>query len=260
MDFLVNGKRASAKARGEIGAGLPVLVMVHGVGLTHRFWQPLFEDARLRPFGLIAFDLPGHGDSDGPAPDTIEESADWLVAAMESAGVRRAVLAGHSMGGLIALEAARRVEAIGRAAIQRLILMGAAARMPVNDDLLTLAGEAPAKAAALVAKWGFADGDGNAAARDEIEALQVNAAPGVLHRGLAACNDYAAGEQTARVIRSPVTVIAGAKDKMVPAAGSRALAGLFADGRFEELPDAGHMMVHEATEPVASILAAGLQE
>lgn len=163
------------------------------------------------------------------------------------------------MGGLIAMEAARRIESSGNAALQRLVVLGSAARLPVNPDLLTLARETPAKAAALVAKWGFADGDAHAAARDEIEAIQANSAPGVLHRGLAACNDYTGGEETARAIGAPTTVIAGAEDKMVRASASRALAELFADGQYEELPNAGHMMVQEATDAVAAILAGALE-
>lgn len=260
MNFLVNGKRVSTNARGEIGgAGVPVLVMVHGVGLTHRFWAPLFDDPRLRPFGMIAFDLPGHGESDGPAPTTIEESADWLIAAMESAGVRRAVLAGHSMGGLIAMEAARRVETAGHPTLQNLVLLGAAARMPVNPDLLNLARDAPDKAAELIGKLAFADPQAHAAARDEIVALQSRCASGVLHGDLAACDTYASGAETARAIRTPVTIIGGARDKMVAMAKSRELGGMFDDARVEEVTDVGHMMTHEATDMVASIMASVLE-
>ena len=54
-------------------------------------------------------DLPGHGRSAGAAAGRASRRcADWLLALLDAAGVERAALVGHSMGSLIALEAAAR--------------------------------------------------------------------------------------------------------------------------------------------------------
>ena len=53
-------------------------------------------------------DLPGHYISGGDVPATIEDAADWCIDLLDAAGVRTAIFIGHSQGGLIALEVARR--------------------------------------------------------------------------------------------------------------------------------------------------------
>lgn len=92
------------------GHGVPVVV-IHGFGAEGRIYaQPL---ARVAALGLrvIVIDAPGHGDTD-PAPGkepTLGDAADVIVRALRQLGVRRAVLAGHSMGGRLAVEVAARV-------------------------------------------------------------------------------------------------------------------------------------------------------
>ena len=54
----------------------------------------------------MAVDLPGHGASAGPALESNEETADWLLRVLDAAKVERATLVGHSLGGLVALAAA----------------------------------------------------------------------------------------------------------------------------------------------------------
>lgn len=94
----------------ERNPGAPLsIVFVHGLGGRLEQWAPVLH--RLGP-GLhgIAFDLPGHGESDAP------EGGDFSVPALAAAigavaaacGLRRFVLVGHSLGGLLAIEYAGR--------------------------------------------------------------------------------------------------------------------------------------------------------
>ena len=81
------------------GKGDEALVFVHGWTCDASFWRmqtPAFE-ARTR---VIAIDLPGHGLSDKPegVAYTMDLFARATEAVMREAGVRRAVLVGHSMG------------------------------------------------------------------------------------------------------------------------------------------------------------------
>jgi pimeloyl-ACP methyl ester carboxylesterase len=57
---------------------------------------------------VLVPDLPGHGLSSGPPLRSIEALADWLPCLLDAAGVEQAILVGHSMGSLIALECAAR--------------------------------------------------------------------------------------------------------------------------------------------------------
>jgi pimeloyl-ACP methyl ester carboxylesterase len=86
----------------EGGSGQPVLVLIHGLGATGDVWDgwwPLL--ARRWPGRWLAPDLPGHGGS----PPLSGYSFDSLAAAV--AGVvepgARAVVLGHSLGGVVGL-------------------------------------------------------------------------------------------------------------------------------------------------------------
>lgn len=80
------------------GAGDEALVFVHGWTCNLNFWRmqvPAFA-GRMR---VIAIDLPGHGESDKPNISYTQDLfARSVEAVLRDAGVRRAVLAGHSMG------------------------------------------------------------------------------------------------------------------------------------------------------------------
>lgn len=81
------------------GRGEEALVFVHGWTCDASFWRlqtPAFA-GRTR---VVAVDLPGHGRSDKPegVAYTMELFARAVEAVMRDAGVRRAVLVGHSMG------------------------------------------------------------------------------------------------------------------------------------------------------------------
>lgn len=81
------------------GTGLPV-VFLHGLTFNRRTWRPIIE--RLRSsIRAIAIDLPAHGDSDGtPAPP--DEVVAQLHQFLESLGVERSIVVGHSMSGAFA--------------------------------------------------------------------------------------------------------------------------------------------------------------
>ena len=82
----------------DSGKGSDALVFVHGWTCNLNFWRMQFPAfaARTR---VIALDLPGHGESDKPQiAYTMELFARAVDAVLRDAGVKRAVLVGHSMG------------------------------------------------------------------------------------------------------------------------------------------------------------------
>jgi pimeloyl-ACP methyl ester carboxylesterase len=64
-----------------------------------------------------------------PALDSVEALADWLLGLLDAAGVERAALVGHSMGSLIALEAAARAPQ----RVSHLAMLGTAFPMTVSS-------------------------------------------------------------------------------------------------------------------------------
>src|SRR5680860_558390 len=83
------------------------LVFIHGASGDHRHFQPQLQNLGQSHmcFGL---DLPGHGQSSGPAPETVGGYADSVGAWMNGMQLSPSVVIGHSMGGATALTLALR--------------------------------------------------------------------------------------------------------------------------------------------------------
>jgi pimeloyl-ACP methyl ester carboxylesterase len=94
-------------AYGEMGKG-PPLVLLHGLGDTHRTWRRVADDLA-RSHRVLMPDLPGHGWSGRPidAPYTARWYGDTIAEWMRAIGVDRASICGHSFGGGIALTMTR---------------------------------------------------------------------------------------------------------------------------------------------------------
>jgi 3-oxoadipate enol-lactonase len=88
------------------GTGEPAVVFTHGLAASGQTWAA--QVAALAPrHRVLTWDLRGHGRSDpAPAPCTIAELAADLVSVLDRAGVARAVVVGHSAGGVVAMRAA----------------------------------------------------------------------------------------------------------------------------------------------------------
>lgn len=87
------------------GEGRPI-VFIHGNALTHRSWLHQLEHFA-KNYQVIAPDLRGHGDSDKPEGSyPISYFVTDVIGLLDALHIDRAVLAGHSMGGRVALSAA----------------------------------------------------------------------------------------------------------------------------------------------------------
>jgi 3-oxoadipate enol-lactonase len=96
---------------------LPRFVLLHSLAMDHSFWIPVVEKLN-GAAEVLALDCRGHGLSDKPAgPYTVELFAGDLAAVMKHAGWEKALVAGCSMGGCVALAFADaypdRVSALG---------------------------------------------------------------------------------------------------------------------------------------------------
>lgn len=87
-------------------AGLPVLA-VHGISATHRNWDLVADGLAERR--VIAPDLRGRGRSNAlPGPYGLERHADDVAAALDTLGVDRVYVLGHSMGAFVSVRFAER--------------------------------------------------------------------------------------------------------------------------------------------------------
>lgn len=89
------------------GTGEPALIFVHGWSCDSRYWRaqvPHFS----KKHRVVLVDLAGHGHSGmGRTRYTMAAFGEDVRAAVQAAGVHKAILIGHSMGGSVIAEAAR---------------------------------------------------------------------------------------------------------------------------------------------------------
>ena len=91
------------------GKGNPCLLFVHGWSCRGNYWQPQLDYFSYR-HKVVCLDLPGHGDAPATREDgSIEAFGEDVATITDTLGVP-VVLIGHSMGGAVALEAARRID------------------------------------------------------------------------------------------------------------------------------------------------------
>jgi (E)-2-((N-methylformamido)methylene)succinate hydrolase len=99
------------------GSGPPVL-LIHGVGARSENWDGVTA-VLSGNFRVVRYDLRGHGESSKiPGPYSLEMFADDAVGLLDHLGIARAHVAGHSLGGMIAITlAGRHPERIDRLAV-----------------------------------------------------------------------------------------------------------------------------------------------
>ncbi len=98
-------------------AGAPVIVLIHGLGLTRGGTWGAIAPALARHFRVLDYDLPGHGETVLPTGTaTLTALGEHLVALLDELEIDRAALVGFSLGGMInrrvAIDHPRRVTAL----------------------------------------------------------------------------------------------------------------------------------------------------
>jgi pimeloyl-ACP methyl ester carboxylesterase len=258
MRLVVDGAEVFAGTGGrDLDPALPAMIFLHGAGFDHSIWALLARSFAHHGFGVLAPDLPGHGRSAGAPLASIAALADWTAALIDAAGVTAAGLVGHSMGSLVALEAAARCPE----KVAALSLIATAAPMRVSDDLLNAAKANDHAAIDMISLWGY--GYDATLGGSQVpglwmlgggERLLEHARPGVLFADLSACNDYRDALAAAAKVTVPSVVIQGSRDVMTPAKSGKAIAAAIPSCRLTVLEGAGHMLMSERPDEVLAAL------
>jgi len=91
------------------GKGEPVLVFVHGWSCSSEYWKEQVAHFA-KKHKVVTIDLAGHGQSGLSRKDyTIEAFGKDVAAVAEKLNLNKIILVGHSIGGLVAVEAARQM-------------------------------------------------------------------------------------------------------------------------------------------------------
>ena len=239
---------------------LPCIVFIHGALLDHSVWTLLARWFAHHGHCVLAVDQPGHAHSTGAPLPSVEAVAQWVLALMDTAGVQRAAMVGHSMGSLVALEAA------GQAPqrVTHVAMIATAYPMKVSEALLTTARDNPFKAIDMVNAFSHSTlgpkpaypgpgawvPGGFRALMRRVHTAQH--AVNLFHHDFTLCDSYANGMQAAAKVQCPVTLILGDRDQMTPPRQTREIAQAL-KARVVSVP-AGHDLMAEAPEEVLRAL------
>lgn len=242
------------------------ILFIHGFPFDHRMWR--HQLAGLARWQCIAPDLRGARGGEVPsAPSayTMTTYADDLVALLDRAQIRQAVVCGLSMGGYIIFELLRRHPHRVRAAI--LSNTKATADTPEaqrgRDALAAKAQREGAHAVAadlipklLARKTQEQRADVVHDVTEMIERQPVAGIVGALH----ALRERPDSTPLLARMKLPVLVVAGDDDQIAPAAGMKQMAEAIPGAEFVLVSGAGHLAPLEQPEQVNAVLATFVEQ
>ncbi len=247
------------------GDGEPV-IFLHGLGHASSTWDGILPYLARR-FQVFAVDMLGCGRSDKPRIDySLRALAAYTRDFMDALGIGRAHLVGHSLGGGVALHAAFQYpERVGRLALMATGGFGRDLRPLLR--LATLPGAALALAGLTSPAWiGLMERVRFSKltaplAREHLRMwARLNQADTrwVFLRMLRGVCDVTGQTVSALehlpLLKQPVLLIWGDRDKTIPAAHARRAAALIQDCQLEILPGCKHYPPLERPEVVAPLL------
>jgi len=227
------------------GAG-PDLVLLHGWALHGGMWGPWIDELA-RHSRLHIVDLPGHGRS--PWPPDASSLAD-LARAVSPIVPKGAAVLGWSLGGMVALELARRRPAD----IEALVLVATTPCFLAREDwaggmspavLEGFAGGLASDYKRTIANFLALQTWGDERASQALRSLRTSLSthgepdPRALAAGLGILRAADLRDALPR-ITAPTLVIAGEHDRITPATAGRELASLLPAARFIQVDKAGH--------------------
>jgi 3-oxoadipate enol-lactonase len=244
----LNGVEIAYERRGR---GTP-LVLIHGYPLDHSIWD---EVAGLleNDFDLILPDLRGFGESTTvETPYGVDVIADDIAQLLKKLGVEKAALAGHSMGGYVALAFAKKYpdQVSGLALVSSQTLADPADRK-----------EGRYKTAAEVAEKGVGAVAGMTDKLSTDQGIRDSIRPLIERQGkngvIGALKAMAEREDTTALLpdfKFPVVLVHGDADQLIPIDRAREVKAVRAASHLTELPGVGHLPMLDAPGQTAETL------
>jgi 3-oxoadipate enol-lactonase len=234
------------------GHGAP-LVLIHGYPLDHTIWNevlPLLEDS----FDLILPDMRGFGESTTVGkPYSMDDMAGDIAGLLDHLGIQQAALAGHSMGGYLALAFARlypnRTRGLGLVSSQTL-----ADPPDRKQGRYDTAAQVAEKGVGLVAEAMSTKLSSDARNQSFVHGLiEEQSSAGVIGalKGMAERIDLTSLFAS---FEFPVVIVHGDADALIPVERAREMAIANANAKYFELAGVGHLPMMEDAKSTAEAL------
>lgn len=273
VEVLGPGRGRAAGARALRGA--PTLVFAHGYALSQDAWHYQRRDL-CDEFRLVLYDQRGHGRSQqAAAGDYSIEALGADLAAVVAAAVphdRRAVLVGHSLGGMAILSYVRQlpqvvaervvgavfIDTTGSDVLTGAVVSTGVAAVSAMRSRLTRAafgGRGSGSLSLLLTRTIGLTAQARPAHVAFTEQLLVEC-PNTVKAALGPLLTSLDLRDAAPLATMPALVLVGERDRLTPLAQARRLAEALPDAQLIQLPGVGHMAPLEAHEAVSGQLRA----
>ena len=225
---------------------MPQIFYVHGSGHT----GDSFKDQAAAFAGSVALSLPGH--PAGAALETAEDMASWLASRISDAGTR-AVVAGNSLGGAVALQwALDRPDQVAG-----IVLIGTGARLRVSPEIFEMLDTKWPTCVDTLVDWSLGPlASPDLRSRTRSWHLEVGAE--TTRKDYAACNRFDVMKRLPE-LQAPVLVVVGSRDQMTPVKYSNFLHEHIPHSVLAVVPDAGHLVMAEQPAQTNAALASFLE-
>ncbi len=226
----------------------PPIVLIHGAGGMHLHWPP--QARYLSGQRVYAPDLPGHGRSNSAGANSITDYARAIVDFLDDLELSAALIAGHSMGGAVALQIALDFpeRALG------LCLVATGAKLRVEPELLNGIAREETITATFQRLNELEFGPEVNPRMKELSLQRMrDIDPQILYADYLACDAF---DVTARLgeINTPTLILCGTHDLLTPLKFSEYLRENITGAQLVPFERAGHMLMLEQAEAFTQTL------
>jgi pimeloyl-ACP methyl ester carboxylesterase len=227
----------------------PAMLFIHGSGCNCRMWERQREYLH-SSMEVVLVDLPGHGRSPGDGCDSVKEYADAIYGSMERLYPRGYYVAGHSLGGAIAMSLAL----LHPSVIEGVVLIGTGARLRVLPEIIEGLLKEKERTLADINRLVFSKGKGAPSSlRDEAFAMMMGCGAEIIRKDFVACDRFDIMSSITS-IKAPALILCGEEDALTPVKYSRFLNEKISGSQLVLIEDAGHMAMIEKPDEVSKAI------
>lgn len=225
------------------------VMYVHGTGCNTRVWENHMK-ALADSHTPVAIDLPGHGRSEGRGFRGTADYSNFVVKLAESLGWDRFVVAGHSLGGAIALTTA----VYHSDMINGLMLIDTGARLRVHPDILkeTLEAAQTGQPIVLDPSWAYASSTPRYII-DDIQAKTADTDLWVTYGDWISDDSFDFSTRL-KNIDAPALAVCGEEDRLTPLKYHQFLQQNIPRCQLEVIKNAGHWTYVEQPEEFTRVV------